>query len=130
VLASENKQFASLIRGLATLGTVGSQIAQQAGQNYVNDLRDLLPVLNQLESVSQQIGPDFAEISKFEAESTKVAPGAYLQVSAIVNVMLPSGGFEPDVLSAHSSAASGISAALAAARGSSAVADLLARGLS
>jgi virulence factor Mce-like protein len=98
VLAGENKQLGKLITGLAQLGTVGTQIAEQSGQNSVNDLRDLLPVLDQLQSVSGAIGPDFNELARFEAESTKIAPGAYLQVSAIVNVLLPSGGFEPDTV--------------------------------
>lgn len=121
VLAGENKQLAKLITGLADLGTVGSQIAQQSGQNSVNDLRDLLPVLDQLQSVANQIGPDFNEIAKFEAESTKLAPGAYLQVSAIVNVLLPSGGFEPDTTRPVTAAQS--------VSGGSAVSQLLGRGV-
>jgi phospholipid/cholesterol/gamma-HCH transport system substrate-binding protein len=98
VLASENTQLSTLIKGLAQLGSIGSQIAQQAGQDSVNDLRDLLPVLDQLESVSAKLGPDFSDIARFEAETTKIAPGDYLQVSAIVNVLLPSGGYEPDTV--------------------------------
>ena len=94
VLASENSQIQDLVAQLSKLGAVGTQVAQESGQDSVNDAKDLLPVVQQLESVSAQLAPDLRDLTVFEAESPKVAPGDYLQVSAVVNVDLPPGSFE------------------------------------
>jgi phospholipid/cholesterol/gamma-HCH transport system substrate-binding protein len=114
VLASENGQIQSLITELSNLGSIGTKVAQQSGENGVNDLRALLPVVQQLESVSAQIGPDLGNLAAFEAESKKVAPGDYLQANVIANVFLPSGAFEPTPLggaaSPSTSAESGVKA--------------------
>ncbi|MGH9172585.1 MAG: MCE family protein [Acidimicrobiales bacterium] len=104
VLASENKQLSSLVAGLSRLGQVGTEIAQESGQDSVNDLKDLLPVVDQLNAVSQQLGPDLKTLAAFEADTPKVAPGAYLQVQVIANVLLPSGAFEPTPVSDAASA--------------------------
>ena len=91
VLASENTDISDLLSSLSNLGAAGTAVAEQAGQNSVNDVKDLLPVVNQLNAVAQQLGPDLAELSQFETETPKVAPGDYLQVSVIANVILPAG---------------------------------------
>jgi phospholipid/cholesterol/gamma-HCH transport system substrate-binding protein len=101
VLASENRQISGLLTQLSTLGAVGTRIAQESGQNAVNDAHDLLPVVQQLNSVSAQLAPDLKAVASFEAETPKIAPGDYLQVNAIVNVLLPPGGFEPTPLGAE-----------------------------
>jgi phospholipid/cholesterol/gamma-HCH transport system substrate-binding protein len=94
VLASENTQISGLITQLSNLGAVGTEVAEQSGQNSVDDAKDLLPVAQQLEAVSDQLAPDLSTLARFEEESPKLAPGDYLQVSAIVNVFLPPGSFE------------------------------------
>jgi phospholipid/cholesterol/gamma-HCH transport system substrate-binding protein len=106
VLASENTQIDGLITQLSNLGAVGTQVAEQSGENSVNDAKDLLPVVEQLESVSAQLAPDLGALAAFEAETPKVAPGDYLQASAIVNVDLPPGSFEATPLDATASRAS------------------------
>ena len=93
VLASENHQISELLTQLSDLGAAGTKIAQQSGQNAVADTKDLLPVLQQLESVTSQLAPDLRTLAGFEAETPKIAPGDYLQVSAVVNVLLPAGSF-------------------------------------
>jgi phospholipid/cholesterol/gamma-HCH transport system substrate-binding protein len=104
ILAGENAQISSLLGELSNLGAVGTGVARQSGQDTVDDVRDLLPLVQQLESVSQQIGPDLQDLARFEAETPKVAPGAYLQVSVIADVMLPSGAYEPTAVSSSTSA--------------------------
>jgi phospholipid/cholesterol/gamma-HCH transport system substrate-binding protein len=99
VLASENTQISDLFTQLSNLGTIGTRVARQSGENSVQDVRALLPVVQQLESVSSQIGPDLGALSTFEAESKKLAPGDYLQSNVTANVYLPSGAFEPSVTS-------------------------------
>ena len=100
VLASENQQISGLLSHLSTIGVAGTQIAQQSGQFAVDDANDLLPVVQQLNSVAAQLAPDLNALASFEAETPKIAPGDYLQVNAIVNVLLPPGGFEPTPLDA------------------------------
>ncbi len=97
VLTSENSSLDRLLGSLSNLGAVGTQIAQQSGQNGVDDVRALLPVVDQLNDVSQQLAPVLSDVSRFEAEAPKVAPGDYLQVGVVANVILPSGDFTPNV---------------------------------
>jgi phospholipid/cholesterol/gamma-HCH transport system substrate-binding protein len=106
VLASENGQIQSLIGELSDLGSIGTRVAEQSGQDSVNDVKALLPVVQQLQSVSQQLGPDLSTLARFEAETPKIAPGDYLQVNVIANVLLPAGAFEPTPLPAESPATS------------------------
>jgi phospholipid/cholesterol/gamma-HCH transport system substrate-binding protein len=126
VLASQDSQISSLITQLSNLGAVGTQIAEQSGQNSVQDARDLLPVVQQLVSVTGQLAPDLSDLDRFEAESPKVAPGDYLQVNAVVNVLLPSGSFEANPLDAMAVS----EAQDEPSTGAQAVADLLSASLS
>jgi phospholipid/cholesterol/gamma-HCH transport system substrate-binding protein len=130
VLASENGQISDLLSELSDLGSIGTRVAQQSGQDSVNDARALLPVVQQLESVSQQLGPDLSDLALFEADTPKVAPGDYLQVKVIANVLLPSGGFEPTVFGTSSTdTQASARSALQGDGGSQAVTDLLEDGL-
>jgi phospholipid/cholesterol/gamma-HCH transport system substrate-binding protein len=130
VLASENQQISGLLTQLSNLGAVGTQIAQASGQNAVNDADDLLPVVQQLNSVSAQLAPDLKALASFEAETPKIAPGGYLQVNAIVNVLLPAGGFEPTPLDAEvSDTRASTPSGSSPSDGGQAVSELLAAGL-
>ena len=97
VLTSENKSLDSLVGALSNFGSVGTRIAQQSGQNGVDDVKALLPVVDELNGVAQQLGPVLSDVSRFEAETPKVAPGDYLQVRVVANVILPNGDFAPNV---------------------------------
>jgi phospholipid/cholesterol/gamma-HCH transport system substrate-binding protein len=132
VLASENSQISSLLGQLSNLGQIGTRVALESGQNSVADVKDLLPVVEQLESVSRQLGPDLSDLARFEADTPKVAPGAYLQVKVLVNVLLPAGGFEPSAVGSTAAAGgteTSPSVGAPVATGGSAVSDLLQAGL-
>jgi hypothetical protein len=132
VLASENGQISSLLGELSDLGAIGTKVAQQSGQNSVTDVKDLLPVVDQLESVAGQLGPDLTDLARFEADTPKIAPGGYLQVKALVNVLLPPGGSEPTAVATTAAVGGGTSKAPAdpsAATGRAAVSALLQAGL-
>jgi phospholipid/cholesterol/gamma-HCH transport system substrate-binding protein len=126
VLAGENSQITGLITQLSKLGAVGTQVAEQSGQNSVDDAKDLLPVVQQLASVAAQLAPDLNDLASFEAESPKVAPGDYLQVNAIVNVFLPQGAFSVTPMSAFAARTSSTTPST----GTRAVSDLLTASLS
>ena len=76
VLASENTQISTLLKELSNLGATGTRIADQSGQNSVNDAKDLLPVVQQLESVSQQLGPDLSELAAVRGRDSQGGAGA------------------------------------------------------
>jgi phospholipid/cholesterol/gamma-HCH transport system substrate-binding protein len=130
VLASENQQISSLISELSNLGVIGTKVAQQSGENSVADVKALLPVVQQLQSVSAQLNPDLGDLARFEADSLKVAPGGYLQTSVIANVLLPAGGFEPTSVNATTDDPSGSQGSNSIpSTGSQAVSSLLEGGL-
>jgi phospholipid/cholesterol/gamma-HCH transport system substrate-binding protein len=129
VLASENTQISGLITQLSNLGAVGTEVAEQSGQNSVDDAKDLLPVAQQLESVSDQLAPDLSALARFEEESPKLTPGDYLQVSAIVNVVLPPGSFEATPLTGSTEARMATTGEQPT-EGSSAISSLLTASLS
>jgi len=114
VLAGENGQFQQLINGLNQLSGVANAVAQQSGANSVAAVRSLLPVVDQIVSVESQVGPDLADIERFEAETPKVAPGNYLQVSVDAQVDINPA---PTVASSTSAAAAAASAASGPAGG-------------
>lgn len=126
VLAGEDQQISDLIGQLSNLGAVGTQIADDSGQDSVSDARDLLPVIEQLEAASSQLAPDLADLTRFESETPDVAPGDYLQASATIDVSLPPGGYEPTPL--PDAVATPTSAGPVS--GAAAVTDLLAAGIS
>jgi phospholipid/cholesterol/gamma-HCH transport system substrate-binding protein len=129
VLAGETQQISGLLTQLTNLGTIGTQVAQESGQNSVDDVDDLLPVVQQLNAVSAQLGPDLDALARFEAETPKIAPGDYLQVNAIVNVLLPPGGFEPTPLGSAQTTADTTPQSSHPLEGGAAVSDLLADSL-
>jgi phospholipid/cholesterol/gamma-HCH transport system substrate-binding protein len=110
VLTSENTSLDNLFNSLSNLGAVGTQIAEQSGQSSVNDVRALLPVVNQLNQVSAQLAPVLSDVSRFEAEVPKVAPGDYLHVSVVANAILPAGDFSPDASLSAATTGSGAKA--------------------
>jgi phospholipid/cholesterol/gamma-HCH transport system substrate-binding protein len=88
ILADENNQFGQLLSGLHQLSSIGNAVLHQSGQNSVNSVKSLLPVVNQIVGVESQLGNDLGHISAFEAETPKIAPGNYLQTSVTANVYL------------------------------------------
>jgi phospholipid/cholesterol/gamma-HCH transport system substrate-binding protein len=102
VLSSENDQFSKLLDGLSQLSTVANAVARQSGQSSVAAVKSLLPVVDQIVSVESRLAPDLADLDKFEAETPKVAPGNYLQVSVNASVDLNSA---PTVATATAAAA-------------------------
>lgn len=131
VLAGENSQLSRLLGALSNLGSVGTEVARESGQATVADLRDLVPLVQQLSTVTAQLGPDLRDLATFEADAPKLAPGAYLQVSAIVDVLLPAGAYEPSPTTAAGGTGSGAAGGRqAGAAGAAAVAGLLGSGLS
>lgn len=102
VLARENSQFSQLVDGLTRLSDIANTVARQSGQASVGAVKSLLPVVNQIVAVESQLGPDLADIQRFETETPKVAPGNYLQVSVTAQVRINS---SPTVASAGAAAA-------------------------
>jgi phospholipid/cholesterol/gamma-HCH transport system substrate-binding protein len=86
VLSKENGDLRDLLTQLTRLSTVTNRIVTTSGQDSIADAHALLPVVNQLVGVEEQVGPDLADIARFEAMTPKIAPGNYLQVAITLNV--------------------------------------------
>jgi phospholipid/cholesterol/gamma-HCH transport system substrate-binding protein len=99
VLSQENGDLDNLLTQLTNLSSVANQVVATSGQASINDVHQLLPVVNQLEGVEQQLGPDLTDIAAFETETPKIAPGNYLQVGLTVNTNFNSA---PQVATAQS----------------------------
>jgi phospholipid/cholesterol/gamma-HCH transport system substrate-binding protein len=119
ILASENTSLDQLISSLSGLGAAGTKIAETSTADSVTDLKELLPVVNELTGVSQQLTPDLTTLSRFEDDTPRIIPGDYLQASIVANVILPSGDFTPSP---------GTADGPASASGAEAVSELLGSG--
>lgn len=97
VLANENGDVNQLLTSVNRLSAVANQVLDQGSQNLIGDVHELLPVVNQLVGVDQQLAPDLANLSTFEALTPKVAPGNYLQVSLDATAIF-GGGATPSAL--------------------------------
>jgi phospholipid/cholesterol/gamma-HCH transport system substrate-binding protein len=126
ILAGENDQLRQLLSGLSQLSTIGNAVAQQSGQNSVKAVQALLPVVDQIVSVEQQLGPALGDLAAFEAETPKVAPGNYLQVSVTANVNLNS---RPTDVTVAGAAAAAAATPAGPASGQKAITALLEGGL-
>jgi virulence factor Mce-like protein len=126
ILADENGQFSQLVQGLGQLSSIGNAVIQQSGQNSVQAVQALVPVVDQIVAVESRLGPDLADLSKFEVETPKVAPGNYLQASVTANVNLNS---NPTSVTAADAAAAAAAVPAGPVTGARAVAALLEGGV-
>lgn len=110
-LQKENSELANLLKQVSRLSVVSGAIIGKAGNATAADIKSLLPVVNQLVSVQNQIGPDLSDIAAFETATPKIAPGDYLQIGVTVNANLNQNPSSPDV----NPSATGVSGGNAAA---------------
>jgi phospholipid/cholesterol/gamma-HCH transport system substrate-binding protein len=122
VLANENGDVNQLLTSVDRLSTVANQVLDQGSQNLISDVHELLPVVNQLVGVDQQLAPDLANLTTFETLTPKVAPGDDLQVSLDAKAVFGGGATGSAI-----PPLSGVSTASSSDRSS--VTELLAAGL-
>jgi phospholipid/cholesterol/gamma-HCH transport system substrate-binding protein len=119
VLAKENGDLRGLLRQLTRLSRTTNAIVATSGRDTITDAHDLVPVINQLVGVEKRVGPDLADIARFEALTPKIAPGDYLQVSLTLHTDFNSGPVDAEDTAATNRPATG----------STAIAELLEAGL-
>jgi phospholipid/cholesterol/gamma-HCH transport system substrate-binding protein len=89
VLSSENQDFQNLLTATTNLSNVADSIVTKSSSSILGTIRQLYAVVNQMVGVESQLGPTLSDLAQFEAETKKIAPGNYLQLSlngtAIVN---------------------------------------------
>jgi phospholipid/cholesterol/gamma-HCH transport system substrate-binding protein len=119
VLAKENGDLHSLLTQLSRLSRVTDAVINKSGQASINDAHDLVPVINQLVGVEEQVGPDLGDIATFEKDTPKIAPGDYLQVGVTLHANFNSSPVTADETADVTKPATG----------STAVAELLEAGL-
>jgi phospholipid/cholesterol/gamma-HCH transport system substrate-binding protein len=123
VLNNENADFSQLLTSTNKLSDVASSIVNTSSSSVLGTIRQLNAVVDQMVGVEQQLGPTLTDLSRFEANTKKIAPGGYLQLSlngtAIVN--------QTPLLGANGATGSHVSPG--AGSSAQAIADLLGAGL-
>ncbi len=99
VLADENAELSNLLTNFDQLSVVANRVLRQSGQDSVEGVRALLPVLDQLVGVQESIGQDLRDLAEFQRRTVGKAPGDYLQVAVELGIDLPQGAFAPGAVS-------------------------------
>jgi len=81
VLSSENQDFQNLLTATNNLSNVADSIVTQSSSSILGTIQQLYGVVNQLVGVQSQLGPTLTDLTKFETQTKKIAPGDYLQLS-------------------------------------------------
>jgi phospholipid/cholesterol/gamma-HCH transport system substrate-binding protein len=81
VLSSENQDFENLLTAANNLSNVADSIVTQSSASILGTIQQLYGVVNQFVGVQSQLGPTLTDLAKFESQTTKIAPGNYLQLS-------------------------------------------------
>ena len=89
VLGAENQDLAGLLTQLDRLSTAANNIIDASANGTVQTVRALQPLLDQLLSVQQQLGPALTSIDAFERNTPKVTPGDYAQLAINATVDVP-----------------------------------------
>jgi phospholipid/cholesterol/gamma-HCH transport system substrate-binding protein len=89
VLNQENGDFSQILTSAQKLSDVATSIVDTSNTSILGTIHQFDGLINQMVGVEAEFGPTLADLSRFEANTKKVAPGNYLQLSlngtAIVN---------------------------------------------
>lgn len=89
VLGQENQNLAGMFVQLDRLSSAANNIIEASATGTVQTVKALQPLLDQLISVQQQLGPALDAIDSFERNTPKTAPGNYLQLAINGTVDVP-----------------------------------------
>lgn len=95
VLAQENAELSNLLTNFDQLSVVANRVLRESGQNSVEGVRALLPVLDQLVGVRESIGEDLRDLAELSRSTAGKVPSDYLQVGLTLGIDLPDGAFAP-----------------------------------
>lgn len=88
-LAADNGKLDTLVASVNQLTQTATSVVEQSGEQTVQDVQALVPVVNQLVGVDGQLGSDLTTLSDFEKSFPTVTPGDYLQMSLNATVTFP-----------------------------------------
>lgn len=89
VLGQENQNLADLLTQLDRLSGAANNIIDASAAGTVQTVRALQPLLGQLISVQQQLGPALDAVDSFERNTPRITPGNYLQLAINGTVQVP-----------------------------------------
>jgi phospholipid/cholesterol/gamma-HCH transport system substrate-binding protein len=89
VLARETGDLKDLNTQLAALSSAANTIVDTSAAGTVQTFRALEPLLTQLTSVQQQLGPALSALSSVEQLTPRVVPGDYVQLAIDANIDIP-----------------------------------------
>jgi phospholipid/cholesterol/gamma-HCH transport system substrate-binding protein len=81
VLANENSQFNQVLASVNQLSNIAESTVNQSSNSLVGTIKQFDAILNQMVGVESQLGPTLTDLSTFEQQTKKIAPGNYLQLS-------------------------------------------------
>jgi phospholipid/cholesterol/gamma-HCH transport system substrate-binding protein len=89
VLGQENQDLAGLLTQIDRLSSAANNIIEASATGTVQTVKALQPLLGQLISVQQQLGPALTSIDAFERNTPKITPGDYVQLAINATVQVP-----------------------------------------
>lgn len=89
VLGQENQDLAGMLTQLDRLSGAANNIIQASATGTVQTVKALQPLLGQLISVQQQLGPALDAVDAFERNTPRITPGDYVQLAINATVQLP-----------------------------------------
>lgn len=90
-LSRNNQALQQLLDSLNNLSPVVVDVVQQSGTNLVADAQQLVPVVQQLVSADQEIGPALSGGDGFLANVAKVIPNGFAQINSDLEGVVPKG---------------------------------------
>ena len=89
VLGQENQDLAGMLTQLDRLSSAANNIIDASARGTVQTVRALQPLLGQLISVQQQLGPALDAVDTFERNTPRITPGDYVQLAINATVDVP-----------------------------------------
>jgi phospholipid/cholesterol/gamma-HCH transport system substrate-binding protein len=89
VLGKENTDLSGLLVQLDRLSAVSNQIIASSTTGTVQTVDALQPLLTQLTSVQQQVGPALTALTSLEQKTPGAVPGDYLQLAVHATIDVP-----------------------------------------
>jgi phospholipid/cholesterol/gamma-HCH transport system substrate-binding protein len=105
ILAGQDSQISQLLAGLKDFGAEGNEVIAASGDQTVQAIKDLVPVVQQIVQVNDQLSPALSNLKALEAQVPTVTKGGYVEISATLPVQISSAPSGVDGVAGVSSAA-------------------------
>lgn len=101
LLAEQNGQFNTLLRGLDDFAVQGNAVIRSSGAQTVQALQALVPVVNEIVASADHIGPVLDNVRVLAQQIPNATRGGYLHVNMLAEFDLSSAPNAPSSAGAH-----------------------------